>query len=109
MVQLLVFGGVVIVAILVISAVLKVLGIAILVGSWILAGYLAGQLVGVKKDPLTNGILGLVGGIIGSLILTLLGLSGIKDMALVGRIIAGVIGGVILIYAFHLQEDKKKA
>jgi len=107
MVQLLILGGVVVVALIVLSVLLKIVGIAILVGSWIVAGYLAGHLVrGKGYGPIGNAALGLVGGIVGGIIFSLAGLGGIKDFWLVGYIIAGAIGGVILIFLVRLFHDK---
>lgn len=108
MVQLLVLGGLAIVVLLFIGFVFKIMNLVVLVGSWILAGYIAGQVVrGKGYGPIGDAALGLTGGLVGIIVLSLVGLGGIGGLWLVGKIIAGAIGAVILIYAVRFLGGKK--
>ncbi|NOG48046.1 MAG: GlsB/YeaQ/YmgE family stress response membrane protein [Chloroflexi bacterium] len=53
-----------------------------------------------------NILLGLVGGVLGSLLLRVLNLQGIESIWLVGNIITGVIGAVVVIAVARLFGDK---
>ena len=108
MVELLVLAGAVILALMVIGFVFKVVGIVIMIGSWMAAGYLAARLVrGESYGPLQDTALGFVGAIVGGIVLGIVGLSQMGNMWLVGEVIAGVVGAVILIHAIRLVNDKK--
>ena len=107
MVELVVLAGLVIVAVIVLSFVLKVAGIVIAIATWMCAGYLAGQLIrGRSFGPIGDTALGLVGGIVGSLVLRLFNLGGVTNIIVVGNIIAGVVGAVVLIYAVRFFHNK---
>lgn len=108
MVQLIALGGLAILAVLVIGFVLNIFNIVVMVGSWIVAGYLAGQVVrGKGYGPLGDAALGLTGGIIGIIVLSLVGLGSISGLWIVGKIIAGAIGAIILIYGVRFVGGKK--
>lgn len=62
-----------------------------------LVGYLAGSFMGLKNKWYINIILGLVGGVVGSLVFGLLGLN---DTNIIGRIIIDVVGAIIVIYIY---------
>ena len=63
-----------------------------------LVGFLAGHIMrGEGYGALGNIILGIFGGIIGRI---LFGFAGLGPTGLIGDIIAGVVGALILVYAF---------
>ena len=63
------------------------------------AGYLAGKIMNTKNDDiLTNIILGLIGGIVGSLALGIIGISG---NGLIGGTLVSVIGACLCIYIYR--------
>ncbi len=69
---------------------------AILVGA--LVGFLTGHIMrGEGFGAIGNIVLGIFGGIVGRF---LFGLAGLGPTSLLGDIIAGVVGAVILVYAF---------
>lgn len=107
MVQLLVLGGAIIAGIIVISLVVKLVGLAIMIGTWMLAGHLAAKLVrGESYGLLGDTALGFAGGIIGSIVLSLVGLGSLGHAWLIGGVIAGVVGAVIIVYFLERRNDK---
>ena len=107
MVQLLVLGGAIIAGIIVISLVVKLVGLAIMIGTWMLAGHLAAKLVrGESYGLLGDTALGFAGGIIGSIVLSLVGLGSLGHAWLIGGVIAGVVGAVIIVYFIERKNDK---
>jgi uncharacterized membrane protein YeaQ/YmgE (transglycosylase-associated protein family) len=73
-------------------------GILLAVVTWALAGWLASRLVGGDGAGLLGNILlGVIGGAIGSLLLSLLGLGFVGDIWIIGPILVGVIGAVLVI------------
>ena len=63
---------------------------------WALAGFLASKLVKGKPDGLlSNILLGLVGGIVGSFLFSLIGLGSING---IGNIIVSVIGACVVLF-----------
>jgi uncharacterized membrane protein YeaQ/YmgE (transglycosylase-associated protein family) len=106
MLGLLILVAVAIVAFIAIKAVSGVVGFLIMVGVWMLIGYLAGQLIrGKDYGLLGNVLLGLAGGIVGSIVLRLVGVN-FGDIWIISNVIVGVIGAAILIYAVRLFSDK---
>ena len=106
--QLLIVAGAVILGVLIVSTVIKVFGLVIMIGLWMLAGYLAAKLVrGQNYGPLGDTALGFCGAIVGSIIMGLVGLGGLSGIWLVGTVIAGVVGGVIILYAMQLNNEHK--
>jgi len=70
---------------------------------WMLAGMLAGRVIrGRGYGPVADVLLGLAGGIVGSLVLSLVGLGWLGNIWIVGSIVVGVIGAVLLVYAVRL-------
>jgi len=107
MVELLVLGGAIIAGIIVISLVVKLVGLAIMIGTWMLAGHLAAKLVrGESYGLLGDTALGFGGGIVGGIILSLLGLGSLSHAWLVGGVIAGVVGAVIIVYFIERKTNK---
>lgn len=79
------------------------IGFLFTVLAWGIAGWLVGQIMSGKGySPLTNVALGLVGGIVGSIVLRALNLQGLGDLWIFGGIIVGVIGGVITVAVARL-------
>ncbi len=77
---------------------------------WMLAGMFAGRLLrGRGYGPVGDVLLGLVGGIVGTFVLSLIGLGGVGSIPLVGGIIVGVIGAVILVWLVRLLGNKRFA
>lgn len=62
------------------------------------AGYLGGQLMGVKGPWYQNLLLGLLGGIVGTLAFALIGL---KVTNSIGELIASVVGACIVIWGYR--------
>lgn len=90
-------------ALVVLSFARPFLEFAIAIISWMIAGAIAGRLIrGEGYDLLGNVALGLIGGVVGSIILRLVGLGGIGNIWLIGNIIVGVIGAVIFIWIVRL-------
>lgn len=77
---------------------------------WMLAGMFAGRLIrGRGYGPIGDVLLGIAGGIVGSLVLGLLGVGGIGNIPLIGGIIVGVIGAVILVWLVRQFADRNFA
>ena len=85
----------------------KIVGIAIVIATWMLAGHLAAKLVrGQDYGFVGNTALGFVGGVVGSLVLGLFGLGHMGNLWLIGGLVAGVVGAVILLYAMQFFSDQ---
>jgi uncharacterized membrane protein YeaQ/YmgE (transglycosylase-associated protein family) len=86
------------------------LGLIIPVIFWMLAGMFTGRLLrGRGYGPVGDVALGLVGGIVGSIVLGAVGLGGIGNIWIAGNIIVGVIGAVILVTVIRAIGDKNFA
>lgn len=110
MVELLAFGALIVVGWFILSAVVSftftVVSFIFMVLIWILTGWIAGQLIrGKGYGPVKDGLLGLAGGIIGSIVL---GLVGWDFGGIIGSIITGVVGALILIYGMRAFSDNKR-
>ena len=63
---------------------------------WALAGFIAGKIMDGKPNSLlANILLGLVGGVIGSLLFSLIGLGSISG---IGNIIVSVVGACVVLF-----------
>jgi uncharacterized membrane protein YeaQ/YmgE (transglycosylase-associated protein family) len=72
---------------------------------WGLIGWLAGKLMrGQGYGILPNVLLGLAGGVIGSV---LFGLLGVGTGGFIGNVLAGVGGAIVLIFAMRTFSDNK--
>ncbi|GAB4329165.1 MAG: hypothetical protein Kow00117_15270 [Phototrophicales bacterium] len=72
---------------------------------WIFIGWLAGQLIrGKGYGPIKDGLLGLLGGVIGSIVL---GIFGLDIGGVFGAIVTGVFGALILVYGVRALSDNK--
>jgi uncharacterized membrane protein YeaQ/YmgE (transglycosylase-associated protein family) len=78
---------------------------------WAAAGYIAVRVMGgdTKHNWLHIIILGLIGGLLGSLILRALGLPWVGDIWVIGSIISGSIGAIVLIAVVRLLGNKEFA
>ncbi|MBL8144931.1 MAG: GlsB/YeaQ/YmgE family stress response membrane protein [Anaerolineae bacterium] len=75
---------------------------------WALVGWLTGYLMrGRGYGALYNVLLGVGGGVLGSLIFRLFNLQGIGDLWLIGNVIVGVAGALVLIYGVRLFSSNK--
>ena len=97
---LIIFVVVIILAAMFISASLNLsFGLIIPLIFWMLAGMFAGRLLrGRGYGPIGDIALGIVGGLVGSFVLSLLGLGWVGDIWIIGNIVVGVIGAVIFFY-----------
>jgi uncharacterized membrane protein YeaQ/YmgE (transglycosylase-associated protein family) len=83
------------------------LELAVALISWMLAGVIAGRLIrGEGYSLLGNLALGLIGGVMGSLVLRVIGLGWLGNIWLVGNIIVGVIGAVVFIWVVRLLFNR---
>lgn len=74
---------------------------------WMLAGMFAGRLLrGRGYGPIGDVLLGLAGGIVGSIVLGFLGMGGIGQIPLIGGILVGIIGAVILVWLIRLLGNR---
>lgn len=90
------------------SAVNLLLGLIVPVLIWALVGWLTGYLMrGRGYGALYNVLLGVGGGVLGSLIFRLFNLQGIGDLWLIGNVIVGVAGALVLIYGVRLFSSNK--
>ena len=108
MVELLILAGVVIVVMMIVGFVLKLVTLALLIGSWMAAGYLAGQLMrGESYGFVGDTALGFVGAIVGSLVLGIFGLGYLGHLWLIGHVIASTVGAVIILFFKSRRQEKK--
>ena len=106
MIGILVLLVAIVAAFIVIKAVSGIIGFIIMVGIWMLTGFVAGKLIrGRGYGPIGNALLGLGGGLIGSLVLRLIGVS-FGDIWIVSNVIVGVIGAAILIFGLRLLGNE---
>jgi uncharacterized membrane protein YeaQ/YmgE (transglycosylase-associated protein family) len=95
-------------ALVVISGVFKIaLATLLPVMVWMLAGMLAGRLMrGRGYGPIGDVLLGLVGGIVGSIVLSVFG---IQLGGIVGALVAGTVGAVMVVYLVRLVGNSNFA
>lgn len=76
----------------------KVLGLIVSLLVWGTSGYLAGKLLqGEGYGFLGNIVLGLVGGVVGSILVTIIGITGLVKVPFFGGILVGVLGSVVVV------------
>ncbi len=81
----------------------SLVGLIIMLVGWMFAGALAGRILrGAGYGPIGDIGLGLVGGIVGSLLFGLLGLGGIMGIPILGPILVGAVGAVVFVYIVRL-------
>jgi len=90
-----------------VATAMSLFGIVFTILSWMFAGYLAGRLLrGRGYGPVGDTALGLAGGIVGSIVLRIIGLSAGSNFWIVGGIIAGVVGAVVLVFAIRIFANE---
>lgn len=86
------------------------IGLILTVIAWMLAGMFAGRLLrGRGYGPVMDVLLGLVGGVVGSFVLRLLGINWVDDIWLIGNVLVGIIGAVVFVYAIRLVGNQNFA
>ncbi len=76
----------------------KVLGLIVSLLVWGTSGYLAGKLLqGEGYGFLGNIVLGLVGGVVGSILVAIIGITGLVKVPFFGGILVGVLGSVVVV------------
>jgi uncharacterized membrane protein YeaQ/YmgE (transglycosylase-associated protein family) len=109
-VMILAIVGAVVVAFIVLNMAGDIFRFVISLITWMVAGTLAGRLLrgrgyGIFMDVL----LGLVGGIVGHIVFSLVGLGGISGIPLVGSLIVGIIGAVLFVFLVRLVRNENFA
>lgn len=95
--------AIIIVAAIALQLIFQVGGLLVAVIVWMLAGMFAGRLLrGSGYGPVGDVLLGLAGGVVGSIVVRLLNLGWIGDIWIIGNIIVGVIGAVVLVWLVRL-------
>lgn len=99
-------------ALIILGPVLKLVaaitfGLIVSVFLWMLAGMFAGRLIrGRGYGPTGDVLLGLAGGLVGSIVLGFLGIEAVGSVPLVGGILVGIIGAVILVWLIRLFGNR---
>ncbi len=111
MIELIVLIGLLVLAWFVVtsifSLVVGIVAFAFSVLIWMFIGWIAGKLLrGKSYGPIYDALLGLGGGIVGSFVL---GVLGISTGGLVMTIVAGVVGALILVAGVRAIKDKNFA
>ena len=76
----------------------KLIGLVISLLVWGASGYLAGKLLqGEGYGLLGNILLGLVGGFVGSLLVTIFGITGLVKLPFIGGIVVGALGSMVVV------------
>lgn len=76
---------------------------------WAIIGWLAGKLMrGRGYGTVGNILLGIGGGLLGSLLFRLIGFRWVENVWLVGSLIVGVVGALILIWLVRTFTDNKR-
>ncbi len=76
----------------------KLIGLVVSLLVWGASGYLAGKLLqGEGYGLLGNILLGLVGGFVGSLLVTIFGLTGLVKLPFIGGIVVGALGSAVVV------------
>ena len=74
---------------------------------WMFIGNVAGYVIrGEQYGVAGNIALGLIGGIVGSFLLRMLGFGGLLNIWFLGPIIGGIIGAVIVVYIARVTIDR---
>jgi len=109
MAGLLLLLAVIIVGWVALNAVAGLIGILFTIAIWMLIGYLVGQLVrGKGYGPIGDIALGLIGGMVGSVVLAVLPLN-LGGFGVLSTIMVGVFGSLILIFGVRLIANDEFA
>lgn len=92
----------------VVSFAIGIVGFVITALIWMFTGYVAGWFIrGKGYGPLYDALLGMAGGVVGSIIL---GAVGLNVGGVFGMIMSGILGAIILVYAVRfLRGDSEFA
>lgn len=75
---------------------------------WAIIGWLAGQIIrGQGYGAVNNILLGIGGGIVGSILFRLLNLGFVDNIWVIGNIVVGVVGALVLIWLVRTFSDNK--
>ena len=77
----------------------RLIGLVISLLVWGSSGYLAGKLL------LGNIVLGIVGGFVGSLLVTIVGITGLVKLPFIGGILVGALGSAVVVVVAGLLGD----
>ncbi|MCE2472423.1 MAG: GlsB/YeaQ/YmgE family stress response membrane protein [Anaerolineae bacterium] len=81
----------------------RLIGLVLSLAVWGSSGYLAGKLLqGRGYGLLGNIVLGIVGGFVGSLLVTLFGITGLVKLPFIGGILVGALGSAVVVVAAGL-------
>lgn len=84
----------------------RLIGLVISLLVWGASGYLAGKLLqGQGYGLLGNIVLGLVGGFVGSLLVTIFGITGLVKLPFIGGILVGALGSAVVVVVAGLLDD----
>ena len=91
----------VVIGLLLLSGMLgKLIGLVISLALWGAAGHLAGKLLQGEGYGLLGNIgLGLAGGFVGSLLINLIGMTGLLKLPFFGTLLVGTLGAVVVVLA----------
>lgn len=85
----------------------RLIGLVISLLVWGASGYLAGKLLqGKGYGLLGNIVLGLVGGFVGSVLVTIFGITGLVKLPFIGGILVGALGSVVVVVVAGLLGDE---
>jgi len=74
---------------------------------WMIAGNVAGHIIrGEDYGVIGNITLGLLGGIVGTILMHIAGLGSVAGIPIIGGIIAGILGAVVFVFLMRLTLDK---
>jgi uncharacterized membrane protein YeaQ/YmgE (transglycosylase-associated protein family) len=97
--------GLIIIAPSLLSLTFGLMGLIIRLVLWMFAGALAGRFLRGEGYGLLGDIgLGVVGGLVGTFLLNLIGLGGIGNIPFIGGILVGAIGAVAFVYIARLFD-----
>ena len=81
----------------------RLIGLVVSLLVWGSSGYLAGRVLqGEGYGLLGNIVLGIVGGFVGSLLVTLVGFAGLVKLPVIGGILVGALGSAVVVVAAGL-------
>ena len=88
----------------------KVVSLIVSLAVWGASGYLAGKLLqGQGYGFLGNIVLGLVGGVVGSILVAIFGIAGLIKVPFFGGILVGVLGSVVVVVVAGLLYGESDA
>ena len=88
----------------------KVVSLIVSLAVWGASGYLAGKLLqGQGYGFFGNIALGLVGGMVGSLLVTIFGIAGLVKVPFIGGILVGALGSVVVVVVAGLLYGESDA